>query len=268
MTRRRVLWVCLLVFTLLVSLAGCYRESDPVAVLTSAVVSGPAPLDVGFNLSYSEHPQGSSIEFRLDFGDSSTPVSGQDLGLAVHHTYESGGTYVADLTLADDRGGRSIDRLTITVSDDGPPIGVGEGMTAPDFTAHTTDGGETTLSDFLGSVILLDFWGVWCGPCRRSMPHLDGLAKTFGPQGLVAIVVSTDHVEQTSIAYLADNGFDDFVSVWEPGGKSGNRVAQLYGVSSSSVGIPRTFLIDRQGVIRFVGHPIADLTIMMIEALL
>ena len=67
--------------------------------------------------------------------------------------------------------------------------------------------------------------------------------------------------------FRADEELTRFTSVWEPGGKAGNPIAQLYGVSGNDVGIPRTYVIDRQGVIRFVGHP-SDLSSDLIEALL
>ncbi len=268
MMDRRILAAGVIAVGLLISLAGCFRGSKPIAVLASAAVSGPAPLDASFNLSYSEHPRGRPMEYTLHFGDGSDPATGSDLGIAVHHVYDAGGTYVATLTLTDDQSAQGIDRLTITVSQDGPPVGTDLGDTAPDFTAHTTDGGEISLSETRGSVVLLDFWGEWCGPCRRSMPHLDALVRAYEAEGLVAILISTDAVEQTTIDYLEANGYRNFISVWEPGGKY-TPVAQLYGVlSGGSVGIPHTFLIDRQGVIRFRGHPTLELTEWMIEALL
>ena len=268
MTHRRVASLLLICAALPVILTGCFRSRGPVAILASAVVSGTAPLDVSFNLSYSEHPRGRPMTYELAFGDGTDPATGSDLGLAVHHTYEAGGTYVAQLTLTDDEGETDIDRLPITVSQEGPPVGTNVGDTAPDFTAHTTDGGELTLSDLRGSVVLLDFWGAWCTPCKQSMPHLDELVQIHGSRGLVAVLVSTDPAEQTSADYLADHGYEDFISVWESGGKY-TRIALLYGVlGGGGVGIPHTFLIDRQGVIRFRGHPTLDLTDSMIEALL
>jgi len=268
MTHRRILRVALVAAGLLVTLAGCFGTSGPIAILASAVVSGPAPLDVSFNLSYSEHPQGRPTEYLLTFGDGSDPISGTELDIAVHHVYEMGGAYTARLTLTDDQGAQDIDQLPITVSQDGPPVGSGLWQTAPDFTAHTTDDEEITLSQTRGNVVLLDFWGAWCTPCKESMPRLDSLVQAYGPDGLIAILISTDSTEQTSIDYLADNGYDDFISVWEPGGKY-TPIAQLYGVlGGGNVGIPHTFLIDRQGVIRFRGHPTLDLTESMIEALL
>jgi len=269
MNRVRHLALAALTAFLLATLFGCYEDSRPIAFLGSAKVNGPAPLDVSFNLSFSEHSQGLPMTFELDFGDGSQAETGSEFGIAIHHTYELGGTYVATLTLTDSEGSRDADELTITVSQDGPPIGTSVGMTAPNFTSGTTDGeGTFTLSDLRGRVVLLDFWGAWCPPCRKSMPHLDELAEVYGPDGLVAVIVSTDTSEQESINYLNSNGYSRFVSLWEPGGRY-TPIALQYGVlGDQGVGVPHTILIDRQGVIRFRGHPVLDLTEAMIEALL
>lgn len=255
----------LVLLTLSAVLAGCsVTPSDPVAVLTSNVVTGSAPLDVGFNLSFSSHPKGQDMSFELDFGDGSTPISGIEFGIILHHTYESGGTYTASLLLIDEDGRSATDVLTITVDDAGPVEGLAIGNTAPDFEGSLTDGGKMRLSDYRGSVIILDFWGSWCSPCRNSMPHLDDLATRYGSQGLVVITVSTDVSEQDTVNFLAVNGLTQFVSVWEPGGKNGNPIDLLYNVTS----YPMTFVLDRQGVIRFIsiGYPMT-VTDAMLESL-
>jgi hypothetical protein len=79
--------------------------------------------------------------------------------------------------------------------------------------------------------------------------------------------VSTDDFEQDSIDHLTQNGFTRFISIWEPGAKY-TPIAQLYGVlSGGDVGIPHTFVLDRQGIIRYAGHPMF-LSPAMIEPLL
>lgn len=54
-----------------------------------------------------------------------------------------------------------------------PSIGIGE--MAPDFTATDTIGNKTSLSDYRGRYVILDFWATWCGDCRREIPHLKKL---------------------------------------------------------------------------------------------
>ena len=68
--------------------------------------------------------------------------------------------------------------LIIPGGDHGPQL-------APDFTLPTLDGTPVTLSDYRGSVVLLDFWASWCSPCRKSFPDLDALASKYEDRGLV-----------------------------------------------------------------------------------
>ena len=252
---------------LLPVLSGCLIDQDPIAMLNAAVISGPAPLEVAFDLSHSEDRSGTGISYLLDFGDGSPTIASDAFNIIVRHTYAVGGTFPARLTVTDGKGQEGSAQLTITVDATGPPVGIIVGTTAPDFTAHTTDGGEIILSDFRGSVVLLEFWGAWCSPCKASMPHLQDLYDQYAESDLVIIAVSTDGQEQDAIDFLVSHGYNDFVSVWEPGGKSGSPITQLYGVSSSLVGVPRTFLLDRQGVIRYVGHP-EDLSSQFVEGIL
>lgn len=238
---------------LTIVLSACLGPSSPEAALTAAITSGPAPLEIGFNLSYTVVPGDDSFEAVLDFGDDTEPVTAASLYTIIRHTYEIGGIYEAVLTITDADG--RIDRvsLTITASDDGPPVGVVSGMTAPDFTAHTTDGGEVTLSDLQGAVVIIDFWGAWCTPCKKSLPHLDNLLEAYGGDGLTVLLVSTDEIEQESVDFLDREEYDGFISIWEAGGKRNSPITILYEMDDQP--IPRSFVLDRRGVIRFVGHP-------------
>lgn len=114
-----------------------------------------------------------------------------------------------------------------------------EGKPAPSFTLKDLNGKEVSLSDFKGKVVLLDFWGTWCGPCRRAIPHLEALHKKYKDRGLVVIGVNRerdpDKVKQFAkerISYTtlveADEQFKE------------------YGVR----GIPALFYVDGEGKIR------------------
>src|SRR6266850_7653254 len=69
------------------------------------------------------------------------------------------------------------------------------GSTAPGLDIDTwVKGDETTLSP--GKVYVVEFWATWCGPCKRSIPHLTAVQKQYADDGLTIIGVSTDS-EQT-----------------------------------------------------------------------
>jgi len=139
------------------------------------------------------------------------------------------------------------------------PVGNRVGQLAPEFTLAELSGGEVALSDFRNRVVVLDFWATWCSPCRASMPGLEALRTRYRDKGLVVVSVSLDRSGEDARSYLERNGYEEFIGLWESLAAA-KQVARLYGV----FGIPRTFVIDRNGFIRYSGHP-ARLTDATIE---
>jgi len=143
----------------------------------------------------------------------------------------------------------TIDQDT-TPERDVPAIGYTVGLTAPDFTLATLDGDPITLSDYRGTVVILDFWASWCTPCKTAMPVLHAKWLPYRDQGVVLIGVSLDRTEAEARTYIASSGFTDMITLWQSY-RSAQAVAGDYGIT----GIPRTFVIDRDGIIRFANHP-------------
>lgn len=66
------------------------------------------------------------------------------------------------------------------------------GCPAPDFTANDINGKPFTLSSLKGKVVIIDFWASWCGPCRKSNPHMRELYAKYHKKGLDMVYVSDD----------------------------------------------------------------------------
>lgn len=66
------------------------------------------------------------------------------------------------------------------------------GYRAPDFTLSNLDGEETSLSDWRGQPVLVNFWATWCGPCEIEMPAIETAYQAHKEEGLVVLAVAVD----------------------------------------------------------------------------
>ena len=123
-----------------------------------------------------------------------------------------------------------------------------------DFTATLTDGSTFTLSDHEGSVILLNFWATWCGPCVGEMPAFPRLVEKYGDD-LTLIAVDLGEDAETVENFLERNEYEFPVALDLKGD-----IGSLYPTD----GIPYTVLIGRDGKIASV-HLGADKADIMYE---
>jgi len=121
---------------------------------------------------------------------------------------------------------------------------------APDFSLESLDGEIVTLSEFRGNVVIIDFWATWCSPCLKSFPSLHAMVDRHQDRGVVLLLVSLDRTAKRARDYLVENGYSTEAVLWESL-DAAREVRDLFGV----VGIPRTFILDRDGFIRYSGHP-------------
>jgi len=139
------------------------------------------------------------------------------------------------------------------------------GNPAPDFELPRLvpeSGPPVHLQDLRGTVVILDFWASWCGPCRASMSYLEELAASV--EGILLLGVNLDRREQDALAYLASNPLKQMIPVHGTF-EAAQAVSLLYGDLLSS-GIPHTFVVDREGTIRYSGHPL-ELTAEILRAM-
>ncbi len=112
-----------------------------------------------------------------------------------------------------------------------------------DFTQKDTSNKNIKLSNFKGKIILLDFWGSWCGPCREQNPALIKIYNEFKSTGFEIFGVATEYNKKDWIKAIAADGLP-WINVTDLK-TSSNKAAIIYGVS----GYPTNFLIDRNGTI-------------------
>jgi len=92
------------------------------------------------------------------------------------------------------------------------------GESVADFTFTGLDGKPHHLSDFSGKYVLLDFWGTWCGPCRRELPDLEKAWQRFAPRGLVILGMGDDRDPAKAREALSEVG----VTYPQSSGETGN----------------------------------------------
>jgi peroxiredoxin len=115
------------------------------------------------------------------------------------------------------------------------------GDQAPNFQLYDLGGNAVTLSDYRGSVVFINFWATWCGPCRVEMPAMEALYKAFERKDFEILAISTD---QQGVAVTRP--FRNQMKLTFPIlHDSDYRVGLAYGART----LPMSFLVDRRGVI-------------------
>jgi len=116
------------------------------------------------------------------------------------------------------------------------------GKPVTDFAATDLDGKSISLKDYRGKVVLLDFWGVWCGPCIAEMPNLKRVYPTYKDQGFDIIGVSLDDEESALRDYLKENDIQ-WRQIYSGERWEEDPLAQQFKIT----GVPEQWLIDRDG---------------------
>ena len=112
------------------------------------------------------------------------------------------------------------------------------GQAAPGFHATVFDGSQIDLADLRGSVVILNFWATWCGPCKRELPLIDAYYRIQAKHGLKVVAVTTeDSLPASQLKPLA--AIVSFPMARKFRGGYGQQEA-----------LPTSFIIDRAGVLR------------------
>jgi cytochrome c biogenesis protein CcmG, thiol:disulfide interchange protein DsbE len=120
------------------------------------------------------------------------------------------------------------------------------GNPAPEFSVVTVTGahGPVSLKQLHGKVVLVDFWGTFCTPCKSSFPKLQALNAKYAGSGLEIVGISEDEAEdKAKIPAFASAYGAKFPIGWD----EDRSISQRYQPET----MPSSFLIDRKGIVRF-----------------
>ena len=126
----------------------------------------------------------------------------------------------------------------------GTAAALSTGDTAPIFKAAMLEGdGQIDLSDFRGKVVYLDFWASWCPPCLTSLPVLESLRKEYPEESFQIVAINLDQDPRKALRFL------EKIRIGYPSGADPKgRIPESFGLKT----MPTSYLIDADGVIRFV----------------
>jgi RNA polymerase sigma factor (sigma-70 family) len=140
-----------------------------------------------------------------------------------------------------------------------------DGMPAPPTAGKDLDGKPMALTDFKGQIVVLDFWGSWCTPCRAALPALKDLAVKYADRGVIVLGVASENAADDAMkAATAEklpwrNWFDRREE------NDDSPIVTAWGITT----FPTVAVLDREGNIRFLkGGANAEEVANILDALL
>jgi peroxiredoxin len=122
------------------------------------------------------------------------------------------------------------------------PVAVTLGEPAPKFRLRDLAGNTVSLESYRGTVVMVNFWATWCGPCRVEMPAMETLYRTFARRDFEILAVSTDPQGAAVTKPFRQEMGLSFPILHD----ADYHVGLIYGART----LPMTFIVDRQGILR------------------
>lgn len=127
--------------------------------------------------------------------------------------------------------------LGLTVNAGAEPVKV------KDFTARDIEGNKVSLSSYSDKVVVLDFWATWCPPCRKEIPHLIDIKKTFKNKKFEIISVALERGSDNAAVKFVKDKKMDWVHIIDK--QKGQELAEAYNIKY----IPTMFVIQNGEVV-------------------
>jgi len=138
-----------------------------------------------------------------------------------------------------------------------PTLKIGDA--APPLQASKWVQGDPVKDFERSKAYLVEFWATWCGPCRVSIPHLNEIHGKFKDKGLVVIGQDCWETDESKVEPFVKSMGDKMtyrVALdTKNDAKDRGRMAETWMRAAGRTGIPSAFLVDKQGKIAWIGHP-------------
>ncbi len=121
--------------------------------------------------------------------------------------------------------------------------------------------GEPVTKFSKDNVYIVEFWATWCGPCISSMPHLAEIQEKYRDKNVRIVSISNEDLK-TVDAFLQQEGpggkkFADITSAYSLTTDPDGSVYEAYMDASNQQGIPTAFIVGKDGVVEWIGHPMS-----------
>ncbi|GAA1270402.1 TlpA disulfide reductase family protein [Kitasatospora nipponensis] len=156
------------------------------------------------------------------------------------------------------------DAVSSTAPAAGPGGAVGQGVTlipvaerraAPALSGTDLDGHALDLAGYRGSVVVINVWGSWCGPCRAEADGLEQAFRATGGEGVRFLGLDTRDIDPAAPRTFVREHHIDYPSLHDP---SGTMVLRFPPGTLNPQAIPATLLLDRAG--RIAGRVLGPVT--------
>ena len=128
-----------------------------------------------------------------------------------------------------------------TSESDFPKKGLEIGNFAPDFTYPDLSGKSVSLSDFRGSVVLVNIWATWCPPCVAEVPSMEALYRKLKGENFEILAISIDQQGQSVVSSFMEKHKLTFPALLDPKG--------TISLPYRATGVPESFIVDKKGIL-------------------